>query len=277
MNLNLSALKLTNKRLHSLAIHVALIIICLVFLFPIYYIITCAIKPEKLITAIPPVWVFSPNWEHFSAAFQRGLPEAFMRSLFISLVSVSIGVMIASLSAYSIQRFSQKKVAFFVLILLMIPYIVCTIPLFILYQKINWFDTYQGLIFAYLIITIPQSIWILLGFVDSIPKEIEEAAFLDGCTRLRTFFKIILPLLKPGLMAAAVLSFIQSWNNFSLCLMLAGGDMIPAPLLVFNYVGEASIDWGGLAATATLMIIPVALFTICMQKYLVRGLMVGST
>lgn len=277
MNLSPRTSRLINKQLPSLAIHIALIIVCLVFLFPIYYIITSALKPEKWITTIPPVWFFHPEWEHFGEAFKRGLVWAFVRSFVVASISVSVGVTIASFSAYSIQRFGQKRVAFAILLFLMIPYIVCTIPLFLLYHQINWLDTYQGLIIAHLVISIPSSIWILLGFFRGIPKELEEAALLDGCTRVKAFFKVIFPLLRPGLIAAATLSFMLSWNNFSLCLMLAGGDIITAPLLTFNYVGEASVNWGGLTATATLMLIPAIMVTLWMQKYLVRGLMVGAT
>jgi multiple sugar transport system permease protein len=163
-----------------------------------------------------------------------------------------------------------------VLVSMMIPYIVCTIPLFLLFRRLGWYDTYLGLIIAHLVITIPQSVWILLGFVQGIPTEIEDAGMVDGCSRLDLFIRIIFPLLRPGLIAASILSFILSWNNFSLALMLGGSNIITAPLALFNFIGEAGISWGGLTASATMMIIPTIIFTLYVQKYLTEGLLIGA-
>lgn len=266
-----------NKKLKTFLYHVINVLIAFVFIFPIYYIIITSFKTEREIGTNVSIWLSQPIVTNYYEAFTKyNIGPALYSSMVVAIFATIIGVIIGSMSAYVINRYDQKKLAFTILTTMMIPYVVCAIPLFILFQKIGWFDTYSGLILSHLIITVPQSVWILVGFVKAIPKEIEEAALVDGCTKFGLFYKIVFPLLKGGIVAAATLGFIMSWNNFSLALMLGGSKTVPAPLALFNFVGEAAINWGGLAASATLMLIPTIVFTLWVQKHLTQGLMVGA-
>jgi len=158
----------------------------------------------------------------------------------------------------------------------MIPYIICIIPLYALFYKVGWLDTYHGLIFTHLIITVPQSVWVLMGFVEGIPKELEEAATIEGCSRTKAFLYIVFPLIKPGLVAAGILCFSVSWNDFMFAAVLAGRYTTTAPLGLYNFLGKQIIDWGGVSAGATIMIIPAIIFVLLIQKQLVRGLTIGG-
>ena len=268
---------LMSKYLYIVGYHIIMIVIISIFLLPILFIILTAIRPGRLITEVVNVLSFQPTIINFVEAITKyKFHIALLSSLIISFSATFVGILIASPAAYAIQRFNQNKVAFMVLTAMMMPYIVCTIPLFLLFRRLGWYDTYLGLVMAHLVITIPQSVWILLGFVQGIPSEIEDAALVDGCSGLSLFIRIIFPLLKSGLIAASILSFILSWNNFSLALMLGGSKVITAPLALFNFVGEAGVSWGGLTASATMMIIPTTIFTLCVHRYLTEGLLVGS-
>jgi len=234
---------LMSKYLYILGYHIIMIVIITFFLLPILYIVLTAIRPGRLITEVVNAFSFKPTLINFVEAITKyKFYTALLSSLIISFSATFVGILIASPAAYAIQRFNQKKIAFMVLTAMMMPYIVCTIPLFLLFRSLGWYDTYLGLTIAHLVITIPQSVWILLGFVQGIPTEIEDSALVDGCSRLVLFIRIIFPLLKPGLLAASILSFILSWNNFSLALMLGGSNVVTAPLALFNYVGEAGVS-----------------------------------
>lgn len=257
--------------------HIVMIVICVIYLFPFFYIVSNALKPSYLIITYPPKWIFQPTLKNFVTVMKEyQYFKNLANSLIVGLSSTGLGLAIAATSAYAITRYHQKKIALLVLLSMMMPYIVCLIPLFIFFQKIGWLDTYQGLIVTHLIITAPQTVWILMGFMEGIPMEFEEAALLDGCGKIRVFFHIILPLISPGLVAAGILSFSFSWNDFKLALVVSGGKTTTAPLMLFSFVGKHAISWGSLLAAITIMIIPTVIFALLVQKHLAHGLTMGG-
>jgi len=144
------------------------------------------------------------------------------------------------------------------------------------YLLVGWLDTYGCLILTHLIISVPQSVLILMSFIEGIPKELEESALIEGCSRIKAFLYIILPLIRSGLVAAGILSFAISWNDFKLAVVLAGRHTTTAPLALFNFMGVQSADWGALSAATTIMVIPTVIFVLLIQKQLVRGLTMGG-
>jgi multiple sugar transport system permease protein len=199
-----------------------------------------------------------------------------LNSLIISLGATGIGVFFGVMSAYAISRYNQRGIALLIVLFMMIPYMVCLLPIYIMFRRMQLIDSFSGLILAHLIITVPQSVWILTGFIEGIPRQLEEAAVLDGCTKIGSFLRIILPLIRPGLAATAVLSFTLSWNNFNLALVLSRSKTRTAPLGVYHFVAYESIDWGGLSAAVILLVIPALFFALTAQKHLVRGLAIGG-
>ncbi|MBW1962722.1 MAG: carbohydrate ABC transporter permease, partial [Deltaproteobacteria bacterium] len=144
------------------------------------------------------------------------------------------------------------------------------------YKKVGLLNTYTGLIISHLVITIPFGVWIMMGFIEDIPKELEEAAWIDGCSRTMAFFRVIIPLSTPGIVATAILCFIFSWNNFQMALVLGGFDVNTAPISVFKYADPEAGSMGQMMAAATLVTIPVFFIVLFIQKQLAAGLTIGG-
>lgn len=261
----------------SILWYLAIIVVCIIFLFPFFYTLLNAFKPIRLIQVYPPTLLFKPILRNFVTAITKyHLHINMLNSLVISLGATAIGVFLGAMSAYAISRYNQRKIALLIVLFMMLPYMVCLLPIYVIFARMQLIDTFRGLILAHLIITVPQSVWILTGFIEGIPKDLEEAAVLDGCTKAGSFFRIVLPLIRPGLAATSVLSFTLSWNNFNLALVLSRSKTMTAPLGVYHFVAYESIDWGGLSAAVILLVIPALFFALTAQKHLVRGLAVGG-
>jgi multiple sugar transport system permease protein len=158
----------------------------------------------------------------------------------------------------------------------MIPYITALIPLWMMYRWAGLINTYTGLILAHLVITIPFVVWILIAYIEDIPKDLEDAALIDGASRTQVFWKIVVPLTRPGIIATAILCFVFSWNNFQLALILGGIDVNTAPVSVFKFAGAETGSKGAMMAAATLVTIPVFVVVMFVQRHMTEGLTVGG-
>ncbi|MBN1994373.1 MAG: carbohydrate ABC transporter permease, partial [Anaerolineae bacterium] len=156
------------------------------------------------------------------------------------------------------------------------PGISYLVPWFIMFSNLKLIGTYYALILSHLLVTLPMTVWLMIGFFEDIPQELDEAALIDGCNLFEAFLKVSLPLVKPGIAASAILSFIFSWNNFMFSLVLASQETRPLPVAVFSFISYTQIDWGGLNAAATIVTLPVLIMILFVQKYMVRGLTLGS-
>ena len=170
----------------------------------------------------------------------------------------------------------MKKLALTILFTKQLPFITAIIPLWLMYKNIGLLNSHLGIILAHLVITIPFGVWIMVGFIEDIPKELEESAWIDGASRTQAFWKGIVPLSKPGLVATAILCFIFSWNNFMLALVLGGFDVSTAPVSVYKYADPEAGGSGQMMAAATLVTIPVFFIVLMIQKQLASGLTVGA-
>lgn len=261
----------------KLGFYLLTIILLIYFLFPFIWMILTSLKTSVEVTTYPPVWIFRPSW----AAYQKILFETdFIRYLInssiISVIAVITGVALALPAAYSIVRYKQNKISLLILLVRIIPAMSYMLPLFIIYQYLGIIDTYLGLILVHLIIVLPLSVWILMGFIEDIPKELEDAAAIDGCSRTGTFFKIVVPLLKPGIIVVTILSLIGTWNCFIFFLVLGGHRTITLPMSVYNFISFEYIDFPALTAAAALMILPIMILAVVLQRYLIRGLTFGA-
>jgi len=266
-----------HKNVNTMLKHFLLILFCLPFLFVFYWMIMSSFKPTALHTAIPPVWFFKPTLIHFKKVFtETRIWDNIVNSIIISVMSTIIGVAVGTLSAYSIARYRQKILILVILIVRIIPYSVCMIPLYLFFRDIDLLNTLLGIILSHLLITIPFSTIILISFMEDVPLELEEAAYLDGASTICVFFTIIIRLVTPGIIGASIINFIFSWNNLLFALVLGGPDTVTAPVLVYNYVGIASYDWGGMAASATILTIPALIFVAFTFKQLMSGLTMGA-
>ena len=191
-----------------------------------------------------------------------------------TLISLGVG----ALAAYSLARFriGGKNLAFWILSIRMLPPIAIVLPLFILYQSLRWLDTYQSLIITHTVMNIPFAVWILKGFFEELPSDLEDSALVDGCNRFQAFSRIALPLVAPGLVATALFCFIFSWNEFLFALILTRSHVRPLTVVITSLIGGHEILWAEISAVGTMASIPVIVLAIFLQRYLVRGLTLGA-
>jgi multiple sugar transport system permease protein len=254
------------------------ILVMLPTAFVFYWMITLSLKPQVEATAFPPRFFW------FSVTF-KGYVDVFAKNPFLlytwnSLV-VALGCTVLGLAtglpaAYSIARWRQRGLALTILVARIVPGISYLIPWYILFRRVGMVDTYQALILTHLVVGLPIIIWVMIGFFEDIPPELEDAALIDGCSYYGAFWRVALPLVKPGIMATSILSFIFSWNNFLFSVILAGRNTRTLPIAVFNMIGYEEINWGPLAAAATLITLPVILLTLLVQRHIVTGLTFGA-
>ena len=257
--------------------YLLLLILWLPFFFVFYWMITAAFKTQVQNTAIPPLFVFTPTLQNFETVFQRNPMSRFLlNSVIIGAGATFLAMLFGLPAAYGIARYRQGRLAVAILVARIMPGISYLVPWFIMFSKVRLIGTYPALILSHLMITLPMTIWMMIGFFEDIPKELDEAALIDGCNPVQAFWRVSLPLTKPGIAASAILSFIFSWNNFMFSLVLANQETRPLPVAVFSFISYTLIDWGGLNAAATIVTLPVLIMILFVQKHMVRGLTLGS-
>ncbi len=266
----------THRVLEAVLTQLVMIAVVAPFFFIFFYMFWNSLKPDYLFFE-PGVWVFEPLWLNYVDVFTQGdLIRNIGNSLIISSAATAIGLACGLLTAYTIARYQLRKLAMAILVTRMIPYITALVPFWIVYKHVGLLNTYFGIVLSHLVITIPFGVWIMMGFIEDIPKELEEAAWIDGATRTQAFLRVVLPLSTPGMVATAILCFIFSWNNFQLALVLGGFDVSPAPVSVFKYADPEAGGSGQMMAAATLVTIPVFVIVLFIQKQLATGLTMGG-
>ncbi len=265
------------RAIRTIAFYVLLLILFFPFFFVFAWMIEGAFKTQLQNTAIPPLFVFKPTLENFETVFRRNpMGQFLLNSVIVGAGATILALIFGLPAAYGIARYKQQRLATAILIARIMPGISYLVPWFIMFSKLKLIGSYYALILAHLLITLPMTIWLMIGFFEDIPKELDEAAFMDGCNPLQAFIRISLPLTKPGIAASAILSFIFSWNNFLFSLVLANQQIRPLPVAVFSFISYTQIDWGGLNAAATIVTLPVLVMILFVQKQMVRGLTLGS-
>lgn len=208
-----------------------------------------------------------------------GYPSRFLNSLIIAISSTFLAVSLGTLTAYGFSRFKVKGEndwLFFILSTRMLPPVVVAIPMFLMYRAVGLHDTHLGLIILYTAFNLSFAVWIMKGFIDEIPREYEEAALIDGYTRLQAFWKIVLPEALTGIAATSVFCFIIAWNEYAFALMMTNRNAQTAPAFIPSQVGSGLPDWSVIAAGAFLFLLPVAIFTFLMRNHLLRGMSFGA-
>lgn len=203
----------------------------------------------------------------------------FINSMIVSVSSTLLAVAMGTLTAYGFSRFrvpGEQDWLFFILSTRMLPPVVVAIPMFLMYRAVGLVDTHVGLIILYTAFNLSFSVWLMKGFIDEIPKEYEEAALVDGYTRLEAFFKIVLPQSATGIAATAVFCFITAWNEYAFALMMTNRRAQTAPPYIPSQLGSGVTDWTAIAAGTVLFLLPVALFTFMLRRHLLRGVTFGA-
>jgi multiple sugar transport system permease protein len=206
-------------------------------------------------------------------------PNRFLNSLIIAASSTFLAVVMGTITAYGFSRFriaGEPDLLFFILSTRMLPPVVVAIPMFLMYRQVGLVDTHLGLIILYTAFNLSFSVWLMKGFIDEIPKEYEEAALVDGYTRLQAFVTIVIPESATGVAATAVFCFITAWNEYAFALMMTNRNAQTAPPFIPAQLGSGLTDWTTIAAGSVLFLLPVALFTFFLRKHLLRGVTFGA-
>lgn len=257
---------------------VAITIVALVFSLPIVWMIAAALKTNVQVTDPTVGLIFTPTLDNFRNILADGeILRSMGNSLIVGVVSTALSAVIAVPAAWAVGRFSMQRTGSIVLVARIVPAVSLLVPWYYLFAQVGLVGTYTVLILSHMFVSVPLILWIMIGFFEGLPVELEEAARTDGLTAFGAFWRIALPLAAPGTATASVLAFIFSWNNFMFALILADEDTKTMPVTLFNFISYASTDWGGLMAAATLMTVPVVLAAVFGQKYLVAGLTAGAT
>lgn len=268
----------------------AILLVCLFFMFPIVWIVLMSFQTNETILRVPPSVVFSPTLENYMALITGKLETAagtleiaFMgnlaNSLFLSTAAVAVGLVLGVPAAYAFGRLKfrgSEDIAFTLLSFRFAPPLLVLLPLTIYFQDLGLADTYVGLIWVYQLIVLPLILWIVRGYFEDIPADVEYAYRIAGHSFWATFRRIALPLAGPGIAAAALLAFIFAWNNFVFALVLASADKQPVTVGALAFVTASGIQYGQVAAGIVLSIAPTFALALYAQKYLVEGLSLGA-
>jgi multiple sugar transport system permease protein len=255
------------------------ILIAIVFLFPVYWMFAVSLKTPQEIFKFPPAWYpATPQLQNFLVLFRDGDVWSVWNSLVIASISTMIAMVFGTLCAYSIVRFRTggENLAVWILSQRMLPPIAVVFPIFLLYAQVGWADTYHGLIFLYTAFALPYVIWMMRGYLQEIPIELEESALVDGCSRWGLLRHVVIPVARSGLFATAVFAFIFSWNEFLFALVLTRTQVLTYPVQISQYFGSQSTFWAKISAMSVLGTLPVFFAVAAFQRYLVRGISLGA-
>jgi len=272
--------RLMGKRVRKVIFILVAVVVFAIILFPPLVLFLTSIKTEAEALRFPPVWIFRPTVENYREAIKKTPIENYLlNSLIVAVSNTGIVLALGSLAGYSLARFKfrgAENISFWILSVRMMPPVAAIIPIYIIMKNLRLLDNPLSLIITYLTFNLPFAVWMMRGFFQEIPREIEESALVDGCSTLGAFWNIALPLAAPGLVATGILTFIFAWNEFLFALILTGSKAVTLPVGITSYMKETGIGWGYMTAGGMLALIPVIILTILAQKHLVKGLTMGA-
>ncbi|MCW5256561.1 carbohydrate ABC transporter permease [Verminephrobacter aporrectodeae] len=249
-------------------------------LLPMLIMALTSVKTEAQIFDTRWSWLFAPTLENYRAVIQDQHIERYMlNSLKVSLCATLITLTLGTMCAYAMARFrflGRAPLSYSTLILRTLPPAVLAVPVFVIWSDWGIGDTLSGVVLVYVALNLPFTIWLLYGFIDQVPVELEEAAAIDGCGPFKVFYKIVLPLLRPGLAAAAIFTFRLAWNEFILGFILTNRITRTLPASISNYITDTGVEWGRIMAAGVLIALPPLIFTFVAAKQIITGLTAGS-
>lgn len=257
----------------------AAVVITGIFLFPVYWLFMTAFKSPEEIFANPPMWLPGGiHWVNFRDLADGDDLRSIWNSFVIASVSTMIAIVLGTMAAYSLARFRTggDKLAVWTLSLRMVPPIVLAFPLFLMFASIGLVDTYTGLISIYVAINLPYVIWMMRGFIEDIPRELEQSALIDGCSRWQALVRVVFPMARTGILATAVFAFVYAFNEFAFAIVMTRLEVVTFPVQITHYFQPMSTFWARIGAMSIFGCLPVFFMIIAMNRYLVRGLSGGA-
>ena len=259
--------------------YAAALVLAIIFLFPIYWLFMISFKTPAEIFAYPPVW-WPANFQfaNYAVLFKDGDVTVVGNSLVIAGISTLLSMVLGTMAAYSLVRFHTggENLAVWIISQRMMPPIAIVFPVFLIFVWFGLVDTYTGLILLYTAFNLPYVIWMMRGYISEVPIELEESARVDGCTRFGVLLKVVFPMVRTGLFATAVFTFVFAWNEFLFALVLTRTEVVTYPVQVTHYFGGQSNFWAKIAALSVLGTLPIFVAVAGLQRFLVRGISMGA-
>lgn len=256
------------------------VVVFVIAILPVYMIVSSSLKPTLLIRKMPPEFVFEPTWTHYLKIFKQGsFLSYFKNSLIVAVTSTAVSILIGSLAAYGLAIMKSdwaNRITGFLTFSKLLPAITIMIPLYVMLDKVQLLGGFVGVILSHIAINAPFTTWLMLGFIQDLPQDLFEAAKLDGCTRMKIFWRVVFPLLSPAIGSAVLLSLQYSWNELMFAMQFTSMKSYTLTVGVSRFVGAISVDWGQSSAAATVVMLPIILVGFFLQKYLVSGLTAGA-
>lgn len=265
----------------NLGVYVVVAVAIVIFIYPFFMIFLVSIRPRIYSFTLPPVYIFKPTLIHYKETFlwHSELVRNLLNSIIISSSNTVLTVATASLAAFAFSRFTFRAKNFllqWVLTNRMFPGMAVVLPFFIMFTRAGIYDTCLAVIITHVVFNLPLAIWLMKSFFDEVPVELDEAARIDGCSRMGSFWRVSLPLAAPGLAATAILCFLFSWNDYLFAVILTSVKARPIVVATQGLMSYQGMRWGQLGVLSVIIIIPAILTVLFFQKYLVRGLTLGA-
>ena len=269
------------KRRRTIILYLLASIILAIWAFPIIWAIVVSFKSEAEVLAYPPRVIFEPTLRNYEDALFGGISimPSFITSFIVSGITTILTILLAVPAAYGFARLrlpGKRSIGFYTLMTQMIPPVGLVIPYFLILNRVGWLDTYQGMITVYLTFSLPFAIWLMVSYMEDIPREMEEAAFLDKASRFQALWHVILPQVRGGIGVTVIFVFLNAWNEFLFAVQLGGNTVRPVTVAMYNFVSVEQTLWAKLSAAALLAMLPVVISGIAAQKQNVKGLTVGA-
>lgn len=271
----------TRRKSTRAVLWVLLTAVVVLYGFPFIYLLLTSFKPPLETIAVPPTVLGSEfTLENYAVALSRGgVLASFINSVVTAALSTVLSLVLAIPAAYAITRYKTPSGQFFILIALvcrMVPAIVVGVPLVGLFQNLGISDTSLALAIAHTTLSLPLSIWLMASFFEAVPDELDEAAKIDGCSRLGSLRRVVIPVVSGGVAVTAIFAFLASWNEFLFALLLTAVRAQTTPIVIANFQTQFGLDWGPMTALAAVYSIPVVLLTLVLQRHIVAGLTLGA-
>jgi ABC-type glycerol-3-phosphate transport system permease component len=253
----------------------------LVWVFPLIWAFVVSLKSESEVLAYPPSVFFAPVAQNYQDALfgDFSIMSSLATSAIVSTATTVLTIILAVPAAYAFARLrlpAKKTIGFYTLATQMVPPVGLVIPYFLILNRLSMLDTYAGMIIVYLTFSLPFAIWLMVSYIEDIPFEMEEAAFLDRASRLQTLWHVIIPQVRGGIAVTVIFVFLNAWNEFLFAVQIGGNNVRPVTVAMYNFVSVEQTLWAKLSAAALVAMLPVVIIGIAAQKQIVKGLTIGA-
>lgn len=259
---------------------VVTVFVVAMYLTPLLWIILTAIKPTPDINSLTPVWVFEPTLEHFAEGFNRfAFGRSLLDSTIVVVTSTIITMVMAVMCAYALARLKLRgadTISLTILSLRFMPGVVVAVPYFLMFQNVGLLDNHIGLIIVYVAFGLPFAIWLMRGFLMDVPRDVEEAARLDGLGWMQILWRIIVPMARSGLAVTTIFTFVFSWNEFLFAFYLTHTNVVTLPIQIFKMIDLYNVLWGPISAAVLMQLAPMIVVVFLLQRHIIRGLTLGA-